>query len=362
MPKRALITGVTGQDGSYLAELLLSKGYEVHGIIRRASTFNTRRIDHIFQDPHTPNARLLMRYGDLTSAEQVTNLIYQVAPEEIYHLGAQSQVKVSFEIPEYTGMVTGLSTTRILEAIRQSGIKTRFYHAASSEMFGTSPPPQDEETPLNPCSPYAAAKAYGYWLTRMYRAGYGLFAANGIMFNHESPRRGETFITRKITRWIAHFLAGRQDTLYVGNLEARRDWGYAPEYVEAMWRILQQDAPDDYVIGTGQAHSVREFLEEACRYVDLDWKPHVVIDPRYFRPMEAPALVASSGKARRLLGWSPQVTFRDLVRIMVDADLEAMSLPSPGAGKQIVAEKVGAWHQWQGAIQEAPGRAQVSAI
>lgn len=353
MPKRALITGITGQDGSYLAEFLLSKGYEVHGLIRRASTFNTRRIDHIFQDPHTPGRRLFMYYGDLVSSEQLTPLIYDVRPDEIYHLAAQSQVKVSFQMPEYTGTVTGLGATRLLEAVRHSGIKTRFYHSASSEMFGSSPPPQNEQTPFRPCNPYAAAKAYAYWLTTIYREGYHVFACNGILFNHESPRRGETFITRKISRGISYILSGKQDKLYVGNLSAKRDWGYAPEYVEAMWQILQQDHPDDYVLGTGETHTVQEFIEEAFAYVGLEWQRYVVVDPRYFRPLETPELLANPEKAQQALSWSPRIKFRELVQIMVDADLEAVGLQSPGEGKRILQEKFGGWHQWQGAVQEA---------
>lgn len=350
---RALITGITGQDGSYLAELLLSKGYEVHGLIRRASTFHTKRIDHLYQDPHTPNARLLLHYGDLESSEQLTHLIYEIHPEEIYHLGAQSHVKVSFEIPEYTGAVTGLGTTRLLEAVRRSGIRTRLYNAASSEMFGDSPAPQDEHTPLRPYNPYATAKAYAYWMTVLYRQGYGLFACNGILFNHESPRRGETFVTRKVTRGIAHILAGKQDTLYLGNLDAKRDWGYAPEYVEAMHLILHGETPEDYVIGTGQAHTVREMVREAFDYVQLDWEQHVVIDPRYARPVETPELVANPTKARQQLGWTSRVEFQELVRIMVDADLEALGLPVPGAGQRLLREKSPAWHRWEGAVQAA---------
>lgn len=350
MTKRALITGITGQDGSYLAEFLLAKGYEVHGLIRRASTFNTRRIDHIYQDPHEPNARLFLHYGDLSNAEQLTNLIYNLQPNEIYHLGAQSHVKVSFEMPEYTGNVTGLGTTRILEAIRRSGIKTRFYNAASSEMFGDSPPPQNEQTPFRPRSPYAAAKVYAFWMTRIYREGYGLFACNGILFNHESPRRGETFVTRKITRGLAHILAGKQKKLFLGNLKAKRDWGYAPEYVEAMWLMLQQDEPDDYVIGTGEAHSVREFVEEAFAYADLDWREYVEIDPRYFRPTEVEFLLADASKAREKLGWEPKITFRELVRIMVDADMEAVGLEPIGEGKRILEEKFGGWHHWEKSV------------
>lgn len=352
MPNQALITGITGQDGSYLAELLLAKGYEVHGLIRRASTFNTRRIDHIYQDPHQPGARLFLHYGDLMSAEQLTNLVYNLQPDEIYHLGAQSHVKVSFEMPEYTGDVSGLGTTRLLEAIRRSGIKTRFYNASSSEMFGDAPPPQNETTPFRPRSPYAATKVYAFWMTRIYREGYSLFACNGILFNHEGPRRGETFVTRKITRGLAQILAGRQKKLYLGNLDARRDWGYAPEYVEAMWLMLQQEMPDDYVIGTGESHSVREFVEQAFAYVGLDWREYVEIDSRYFRPLEVDHLVADPTKARDKLGWAPRVTFRELVRIMVDADLEAAGLNPPGEGRHILGEKFGGWHRWGNAVTQ----------
>ncbi|RMF90006.1 MAG: GDP-mannose 4,6-dehydratase, partial [Nitrospinota bacterium] len=324
--KRALITGITGQDGSYLAELLLSQGYEVHGLIRRASTFNTSRVDHLYVDPHDPEARLFLHYGDLANAEQLTNLIYNMQPEEIYHLGAQSHVKVSFEMPEYTGDVTGLGTTRILQAIRRSGISTRVYHASSSEMFGNAPAPQNEKTPFQPRSPYAAAKVYAHWMVVNYREGYDLFACNGVLFNHESPRRGETFVTRKITRAVARILAGQQQRLYLGNLEARRDWGYAPEYVEAIWAMLQQDTPEDYVIGTGEAHSVREFVEAAFAYVGLDWQEYVEIDPRYLRPTEVDSLRADASKARAGLGWEPKISFQELVAIMVDADMEALGL------------------------------------
>ena len=325
MTKRAMITGITGQDGSYLAELLLAKGYEVHGLIRRASTFNTERIDHLYQDPHEAGAKLFLHYGDLSNSEQLTNLVYNIQPGEVYHLGAQSHVKVSFEMPEYTGNVTGLGTTRILEAIRQSGISTRFYQASSSEMYGDAPPPQSELTPFQPRSPYAAAKVYAYHVCRNYRER-GLWAANGILFNHESSRRGETFVTQKIARGVAKILAGKQEKIYLGNLEARRDWGYAPEYVEVMWRILQQDRPEDYVIGTGEAHSVREFVQEAFTYVGLDWQANVAIDPRYLRETEVPVLVADTSKARRELDWEPRIRFRDLVRIMVDAAIEATGL------------------------------------
>ena len=337
MTKKTFITGITGQDGSYLAELLLAKGYEVHGLIRRASTFNTSRIDHIYVDPHQPGAKLFLHYGDLSDSSQLTNLIYNIQPDEIYHLGAQSHVRVSFDMPEYTGDITALGTTRILEALRWSGIKAKFYQASSSEMFGSASPPQNENTPFGPRSPYAAAKVYAFWMTVNYKEGYGLFACNGILFNHESPRRGETFVTRKITRAIAHILAGKQRYLYLGNLEAKRDWGYAPEYVEAMWLMLQQEKPDDYVIGTGEAHSVREFVEEAFTYVGLDWKEYVKIDPRYFRPTEAEFLVADPAKARKKLGWEPKVAFKELVRIMVDADMEALGLEPLGEGKAILA-------------------------
>jgi GDPmannose 4,6-dehydratase len=322
--KRALITGITGQDGSYLAELLLSKGYEVHGLIRRASTFNTSRIEHLYIDPHDPEARLFLHYGDLSDAGQLTNLIYNVQPQEIYHLAAQSHVRVSFDVPEYTGDISGLGLTRILEAIRRSGIATRFYQASSSELFGDAPPPQNEETPFRPRSPYAAAKLYAYWMVRNYREAYGMFAVNGILFNHESPRRGETFVTRKITRAAARIKLGLQNKLYLGNLEARRDWGYAPEYVEAMWRMLQQEAPEDLVIATGETHSVREFLEAVFAHLDLDWQEYVEIDPRYFRPTEVEALLGDASKARQRLGWEPRVTFEELARLMVEADLQAL--------------------------------------
>jgi len=334
--KKALVTGITGQDGSYLAEFLLTKGYEVHGIIRRSSTFNTSRIDHIYVDPHEPGARIFLHYGDLCDSTQLTNLIYNIKPDEIYHLGAQSHVRVSFDTAEYTGDVVALGTTRLLEAIRQSGIKAKFYQASSSEMFGAAPPPQSEETPFKPRSPYAAAKVYAYWMAENYREGYGIFAANGILFNHESPRRGETFVTRKITRAIAHIIANKERYLYLGNLDAKRDWGYAPEYVQAMWLILQRDKPDDYVIGTGETHSVKEFLIEAFSYVGYDWQEYVKIDPRYFRPLEVETLIADASKAKKELGWSPKVTFKELVRIMVDMDMEALGLKPPGEAKKIL--------------------------
>jgi GDPmannose 4,6-dehydratase len=381
--KRALITGITGQDGSYLTELLLGKGYEVHGIIRRASTFNTDRIDHIYQDPHFPDARLYLHFGDLSVSGQMNDLIYNIKPDEIYHLGAQSHVRVSFDMPEYTGDVTGIGTVRLLEAIRKTGIKTKFYQASSSEMYGSAPAPQNEQTPFEPRSPYAAAKLYAYWLVRNYREGYKFFVSNGILFNHESPRRGETFVTRKISRAVARIRFGLQDKLYLGNLEASRDWGYAPEYVEAMWLMLQQDSPDDFVIGTGESHSVREFCELAFSEagIELEWRgtganevgliksisqdipcfrasvmpdlsgeilmetdasilkpsPHTVtmlhphtgdevvaLDPRYLRPTEVESLLADPSKAKNKLGWEPKVTFGELVRIMVAADLKAI--------------------------------------
>ncbi|MBU1152711.1 GDP-mannose 4,6-dehydratase [bacterium] len=337
--QKALITGITGQDGSYLAELLLSKGYEVHGLIRRASTFNTERIAHIYSDPHNPDTRLFLHYGDITDAGQLTNIIYNIQPNEIYHLAAQSHVRVSFDIPEYTGDVTALGTTRILEAIRKSGIKTKFYQASSSEMFGDAPAPQNEETLFSPRSPYAAAKVYGYWMVKNYREGYNLFACNGILFNHESPRRGETFVTRKITRGIAKILSGKQEKIYLGNLEAKRDWGYAPEYVEAMWLMLQQDKPDDYVIGTGQTHSIKEFLQEAFSYVGLNWKDYIEIDMRYFRPTEVEFLHADITKAKEKLKWQPKIGFKDLVKIMVDSDMRLEGLTPIGEGEKILKEK-----------------------
>jgi GDPmannose 4,6-dehydratase len=347
--KKALITGITGQDGSYLAELLLSKGYEVHGLIRRASTFNTRRIDHLYRDPHgnSEEVRLYLHYGDVASPGSMVELIYDLRPEEVYHLAAQSHVRVSFDMPEYTGDVTGLGTTRILEAIRKSGIKTRFYQASSSEMFGSAAPPQNEGTPFEPQSPYAAAKLYAYWLARNYRQGYGLFVTNGILFNHESPRRGETFVTRKITRALAAIRAGKQDALYLGNLEARRDWGYAPDYVAAMWKMLQADHPDDFVVGTGESHSIRDFLEAAFGYANMDWHDYVRIDPRYFRPNEVDHLRADASRARQALSWEPRVFFDDLVHIMVDADLELAGLDSPGEGRKVLEKHHGKWHQWE---------------
>ena len=320
--KKAFITGITGQDGSYLAEFLLCKGYEIHGLIRRASTFNTERIDHLYRDYHDPQARVYLHYGDLSVSGQLTDLLHEIRPDEIYHLGAQSHVRVSFDMPEYTGDVTGLGTLRLLEAIRKTGIKTRFYQASSSEMFGAAPPPQGEATPFHPQSPYAAAKVYAYYIARNYRDAYKLFAANGILFNHESPRRGETFVTRKITRAAARIKLGLQDKLYLGNLEAKRDWGFAGDYVEAMWLILQQEAPDDFVIATGETHSVREFAEKVFAKLDLDYQKHVATDPRYFRPTEVDVLLGDAAKARKALGWEPKVSFDQLITMMVEADLE----------------------------------------
>jgi len=361
--KRALITGITGQDGSYLAEFLLSKGYEVHGLIRRASTFNTGRIDHIYTDPHMPGTRLFLHYGDLSDSGQLAHLIYNIQPEEVYHLAAQSHVRVSFDMPEYTGDSTGLGTTRLLEAIRRSAIPTKYYQASTSELFGASPPPQSEKTPFYPRSPYAAAKLYAYWMTVNYREGYNLFACNGILFNHESPRRGETFVSRKITRAVANILKGDQKTLYLGNMNARRDWGFAPEFVEMMWLMLQQETPEDYVVGTGESITVRDFVDKAFSYigVNLEWQgagpdehgvvrssrwDHltpgtalVQVDPRYFRPTEVEALQADITKARTKLGWAPKVTLDELVKVMVDCDVRAVGLEAPGEGLKATRRK-----------------------
>ena len=346
MPK-ALITGITGQDGSYLAELLLSKGYEVHGIIRRSSTFNTNRVDHIYRDPHNGDkAPMRLHYGDLGSSDSLHKIIVDVQPDEIYNLAAQSHVRVSFDLPEYTGDIDGLGVTRILEAIRRSGVQVRFYQASTSELFGKAKPPQSEVTQFEPQSPYAAAKAYAYYMTRNYREGYDMFACNGILFNHESPRRGETFVTRKITRALAAILAGKQQYLYLGNLDSKRDWGYAPEYVECMWMMLQHETPMDLVIGTGESHTVREFLEEAFGYVGLDYQDYVRIDDIYYRPNEVDYLLSDPTKAKNLLGWEPRVRFHELVRIMVDADLELEGLEAPGEGKEVVDEKFGDRHDW----------------
>lgn len=366
MSKKALVTGITGQDGSYLTELLLSKGYEVHGLIRRASTFNTGRIDHIYTDPHVPGTRLFLHNGDLSDSGQLVNLVYNIRPDEIYHLGAQSHVRVSFDMPEYTGDITALGTTRLLDAIRRSGITARFYQASSSEMFGAAPPPQDESTPFCPRSPYSAAKLYAYWMVVNYREGYKMFACNGILFNHESPRRGETFVTRKITRAVANILKGKQRKLYLGNINAKRDWGFAPEYVEMMWLMLQQDEPDDYAVGTGESRSVKDFLEKVFNYVgiEIEWRGEgidrkgivrslssalnpglnvgdviIEIDPRYFRPTEVDFLQADISKARRKLGWAPRTTFDELVKIMVDYDMKLMGLDPVGEGIKICGKK-----------------------
>ncbi|MFH1798599.1 MAG: GDP-mannose 4,6-dehydratase [Candidatus Omnitrophota bacterium] len=337
--KKALITGITGQDGSYLAELLLSKGYEVHGIKRSASTFNTGRIDHLYKDVHESSVKLFLHYGDLSNGEQISSIVYNIKPDEIYHLAAQSHVRVSFDLAEYTGNITALGTTRILEAIRRSKKNIKFYQASSSEMFGAANPPQNEETVFKPRSPYACAKVYAYWITKNYREGYNMFASNGISFNHESFRRGETFVTRKITRAIAAILAKKQERLYLGNLEAKRDWGYAPEYVEAIWKVLQQEKGDDFVLGTGQSYSVKEFVKEAFSYAGLDWEKHVKIDQDYFRPTEVENLIADTRKANSRLEWRPKITFSDLVKIMVDADMREAGLDPIGQGDEILKEK-----------------------
>jgi GDPmannose 4,6-dehydratase len=334
--KKALITGITGQDGSYLADLLLAKGYEVHGIIRRASTFNTARIDHLYQDPHVNGVRLFLHYGDLSDSVSMTKMLYELQPDEVYNLGAQSHVRVSFDIPEYTADVTGVGTIRILEAIRESGVKPRFYQASSSEMFGkVQEIPQKETTPFWPRSPYGCAKMFGHWATVNYRESYDLFACSGILFNHESPRRGETFVTRKISRAVAAIKLGLQKDLYLGNMDAKRDWGYAPEYVEGMWRMLQADKPDDYVLATNETHTVKEFVVEAFGHVGLEWEKFVKYDARYERPAEVDLLIGDPAKAKRDLGWEPKVRFKELVQIMVDADLEMLE------GKGLV-------HQHQG--------------
>ena len=328
--KKALITGITGQDGSYLAELLLEKGYEVHGIIRRASTFNTSRIDHLYADPHINGVRLFLHYGDLSDSVNLVKLLYDLKPDEIYHLAAQSHVRVSFDIPEYTSDVTGVGTIRILEAIREVGFRSRFYQASSSEMFGKAQQiPQTEKTPFWPRSPYGVAKVFAYWATVNYRESYGLCASNGTLFNHESPRRGETFVTRKISRAVAAIKHGLQKELFLGTLDAKRDWGYAPEYVEGMWRILQHGEGDDFVLATGESHTVREFVETAFSHVDLDWKEFVKHDPRYKRPAEVDLLIGDPSKAKKILGWEPKVRFHELVRIMVNADMELLSRETP---------------------------------
>ncbi|MFJ7945582.1 GDP-mannose 4,6-dehydratase [Streptomyces sp. NPDC096354] len=335
MSKTALITGVTGQDGSYLAELLLSKGYRVHGLVRRSSSFNTERIDHIYQGPQEAERRLVLHHADLSDGVALVNLLRDIQPDEVYNLGAQSHVRVSFDAPLYTGDVTGLSTLRLLEAIRASGVETRYYQASSSEMFGSTPPPQNEDTPFHPRSPYGAAKVFAYWTTVNYREAYGMFAVNGILFNHESPRRGETFVTRKITRAVARIKAGLQDRLYLGNLDAVRDWGYAPEYVDAMWRMLQHDEPTDYVVATGVPATVRQFMETAFAHADLDWNEYVRYDPKYERPSEVDALIGDASKARETLGWRPGILVEELARIMVDADLRQVEDQLAGAAVRI---------------------------
>jgi GDPmannose 4,6-dehydratase len=334
--KKALITGITGQDGSYLAELLLEKGYEVHGLIRRASTFNTERIDHLYLDPHSPEARLFLHYADLADGSGLVRLLHRVNPDEVYHLGAQSHVRVSFDMPEYTGDITALGTTRLLEALRDAEVNPRFYQASSSEMFGATPPPQNEETPFYPRSPYGAAKVYSYWMARNYREAYGMFAVNGILFNHESPRRGETFVTRKVTRAVARIAEGLQSDLYLGNLDAVRDWGYAPEYVEAMWRMLQADEPTDYCVATGTEYSVRDFVRLSFEAAGLDWEKYVKFDERYLRPTEVDALIGDASRARDLLGWTAQVHTPELARIMVEADRQELADELSGAAAKRV--------------------------
>jgi GDPmannose 4,6-dehydratase len=333
--KKALITGITGQDGSYLAEQLLEKGYEVHGLVRRSSSFNTERIDPLYRDPHEKGVKLFLHHADLTESSRLVRLVYELQPDEVYHLGAQSHVRVSFDVPEYTGDVTGMGTLRLLESIRDAGVRPRYYQASSSEMFGSTPPPQDEQTPFHPRSPYAVAKVMGYWITVNYRESYDLFACNGILFNHESPRRGETFVTRKITRALARIQAGLQDKLFLGNLDAQRDWGYAPDYTDAMWRMLQADEPEDFVIATGESHSVRDFLDVAGAHLGINWQDVVEIDPRYYRPAEVDALCGDASKAREKLGWEPAVTFEELVRIMVDADVKTLEDQMAGRGVRL---------------------------
>jgi GDPmannose 4,6-dehydratase len=330
-----LITGITGQDGSYLAEQLLDKGYEVHGVIRRSSSFNTERLDALYRDPHEEQVHLKLHYGDLSESSRLVKLLYEIQPDEVYHLGAQSHVRVSFDIPEYTSDITGMGTVRLLESLRDAGVAPRFYQASSSEMFGSTPPPQGEDTPFHPRSPYAVAKVAAYWITVNYRESYGMFACNGILFNHESPRRGETFVTRKITRALARIHAGLQDKLYLGNLDAKRDWGYAPDYTDAMWRMLQADEPKDYVIATGEMHSIREFLDVAAARLGMSWEDVVEIDPRYYRPAEVDALCGDASKAKAELGWTPTVTFSELVQIMVDADVKVLEDQLAGRGLRL---------------------------
>lgn len=336
MRKKALITGITGQDGSYLAELLLFKGYEVHGLVRRSSTTNTTRIDPIIRNFGDTSGKLYLHYGDLSDSGQISNIIHNIKPDEVYHLGAQSHVRVSFDMPEYTGNVTGLGTTRLLETLRQIKKKVRLYQASSSELFGSTPPPQNESSNFSPQSPYACSKLYAYWMVKNYREGYNIFASNGILFNHESPRRGETFVTRKITSCIPRLLSGEEKFIYLGNMDAKRDWGFAPEYVELMWRILQLKKPDDYVIGTGESHSVKDFLEEAFAYAGLSIEKHVRNDPSLFRPTEVEVLIADTKKSEERFGWKPRITFRALVKIMVDADMRKAGLEPIGEGDKIL--------------------------
>ena len=343
MTRLALITGITGQDGSYLAEFLLFKGYEVHGVIRRSSNFNTQRIEHIYQDPHVKNRQLFLHYGDITDFGAISALIHELKPNEVYNMAAQSHVRLSFQMPEYTGLINGLGTTNLLEAIHRSESNAKFYQASSSEIFGSAAPPQDENTPFHPRSPYAVAKLYAYWMTVNYRESYGMFCSNGILFNHESPRRGGTFVTRKITLGIANILLRKQEKLFLGNLDAKRDWGFSPEYVEMMWQVLQTEKPDDYVVGTGESHSVKEFLEKAFEYVDLNWQEHVEIDPRYFRPAEVDHLQANPTKAKKHLGWKTRVSFEELVKIMVDCDLKLVGLEPIGEGLEILQKKDFSW-------------------
>lgn len=347
--KKALITGITGQDGSYLSELLLSKGYEVHGLVRRTSYYNTIRIDHLRSEDENNN--LILHHGDLSTSDMLLDLIYKIAPDEVYNLGAQSHVMISFDMPEYTGEVTGLGALRLLDAIRKSSHPIRFYQASSSEMFGNAAPPQNEQTSFVPQSPYAAAKVYAFWITHNYREAYNLFASNGILFNHESPRRGLTFVTRKITRAIAMIKAGKQKALTLGNLEARRDWGYAPEYVEVMWQLMNEAPTGDYVVGTGETHSIREFLEEAFSYAGMNWQEFVKTDQRFFRPTEVNYLCADPSHVRQQLGWEPRIRFKELVRIMVDADLAKQSQPYPGEGRALLEKYFGHWHTWDNQLQ-----------
>ncbi len=343
MSKKALITGITGQDGSYLAEFLLSKGYEVHGIIRRSSSFNTQRIDHFYQHPQMKDRRLFLHYGDLTDSSSINILMGKIKPDEVYNLAAQSHVKLSFDMPEYTGNVSGLGSVRLLDVIAKFNPEIRFYQASSSEMFGSSPPPQSEITPFHPRSPYAVSKVYAYWITVNYRESYDIFCSNGILFNHESPRRGATFVTRKITRGLARILNQTQEKIFLGNIESKRDWGFAPDYIEVMWKMLQQESPDDFVIGTGESHSVKEFLELAFKYLDLDWRDYVKEDDLYLRPAEVNHLQADPTKARKLLNWEPRVNFGNLVKIMVDFDLQSVGIEPPGEGIEFLRENEFFW-------------------